>query len=337
MGVPQLRNMYTAFMLSPLLFLSILPVTASASLFTCNLPASGASFQVDAFGSYAFRHPRLSLQNGRVAVLVNGTFLDSVSGSLALAASQTGSSTDAHLGPFSWLNITWAPSPPSPFLATLVTQFRCYATFLAFEAQLPSGATNTCTTWMPNSQRGEFSANAFPSVQFPSFPLEGDLQQAGFFEWAGRFSGDTDAVGVGLRGFTGGMTGGPLVLYDPTFSPNSAFYARPDALLLAPLSSFKASILGLQQGPPVNGSGAPLQWLSGGPQGKPASLPPSFSYSFALVPSGGGVNAATLAYGAILRAGRPVRMASSPAALASALEDVGTSFLSYWLVLTLRP
>ena len=304
----------------------------AASLFTCILPES--SLQVDlTTGQYHYIHTNahLSLLSGRVAVLANSTFLDSVTGTLVVSNSQTGSTTDARLGPYTWLNLTWAPLLKNPFLTSLVTQFRCFPTFLAFVTELPSGAANTSSTAIPNSSRGEFSANAFPSVHFPSFPLHDALHTAGFVEWSGRFTRDTTSIGIGLQGFTGGQTGGPLVLFDPTFVPNSASAARPSALVLAPLSSLKASILGLTAGPPMNSSAPPLQWLSGGPQGKPNTLPPGFSYSFALVPSEEGVGAATYAFGAVLRAAQgTTRMASSPASLSSALEDVGTSYLSYW-------
>lgn len=183
---------------------------------------------------------------------------------------------------------------------------------------------------------GEFNATNLPLAQFPTFiamPYNALGGTLGFLEWAGRFTNDQVSHGTGLRGFTGGQMGGPLVLFDPAFTPGNASAgaagtAKPRSLLVGPWAGMKTTILGIVEDHLHRG----VLWrLAAGPQGHITSLPPGFSVAFALVPSTSGITDVTYAYGsAMRRLYGTQRMAGLPASAASAEADPLQYKLSYW-------
>ena len=153
----------------------------------------------------------------------------------------------------------------------------------------------------------------------------------GFLEWNGRFTNDNIAIGKGLVGFTGGQTGGPLIVYDTTnWQPGngSQLYAKPPSLLIAPLNQVKSSILGIVEDDAHMGS---LWRLSGGPQGHITSLDAGYTYSFVVLATPYGITNATYNYGTIMRQYyNTTKLGGNPQDIASSVIDPLTYKVSYW-------
>jgi len=202
---------------------------------------STGSYQVSVSGSDWF-------QNGSVAVHEGGIWYSSANGSMALTHVFDSNGTDALLGSFEALTLNFTTGSSLSIAAT----FRCYeAGVLVFELAFPEGAVavNTESPGDQPSGGGEFNASSAPSCHFPSFAST-PVQQPdiGFIEWNGRFTNDDDAIGVGLRSFIGGATGGPLVLFGVNSSAPAPAPVSTAAVLGA-FDNFKSTMLALAQEP----------------------------------------------------------------------------------------
>lgn len=180
--------------------------------------------------------------NGSVAVHQGGVWYSTANNSLVLAATAASSGDDTLLGPFHAFTLNYTASA-----LRVAATFRCYAAgVLVFELAFEDGALNVNTEFPGDvpSGGGEFNASSAPSSHFPSFavaPLQ--APDIGFLEWNGRFTNDNDAFGVGLRGFTGGATGGPLTLFAVNASALPPAPTPPATVVLGAFDNFKSTML----------------------------------------------------------------------------------------------
>jgi hypothetical protein len=316
-----------------LLLSSIFAVNAGgvdAANFSCG--ESTSSLAVFANGSYAVAIAGAAVfAGGKVSLHANGRYFDSEDGSLeVVGAGAASAGSDPRLGAYSAFALSYVTTAAPPLRVT--ASFTCYTASgaIVFGASFPDGAPETNTSAAPASPlgKGEFGSSSAPVAHFPSFAASADValgSSLAFVEINGRFSADNTAIGHGLRGFTGGQVGGPLIVFDDSFAPP----ARPAAALVAPLTSIKEAILGLIPDPRAGGSN--LTRLVAGPQGRLTSLPPGYNYSVAIVAAGDGINSVVACFGALMRARYASwRLGGDPADAASADIDPGRYRLSYW-------
>ena len=317
----------------PLLASAASSVAQSATNFSCGSPSSPASLSVFANGSYAVAIAGAAVfSRGKVSLHAAGRYFDSEDGSLVLLGpGEESAGSDARLGAYSAFALSFATTSAPPLRIT--ASFACFTASgaIVFAAAFPDGAPQTNTSAAPSPSllgKGEFGSSSAPVAHFPSFAASpGDAlgSELAFVEINGRFGADNTAVGHGLRGFTGGQVGGPLIVFDDAFMPP----ARPAAALVAPLTSLKEAILGLVPDPRAGGSN--LTRLVAGPQGRLTSLPAGYNYSVAIVSAADGVNSVVARFGALMRARYASwRLGGDPADAASADADPGLWKLSYW-------
>eukprot|EP00118_Oscarella_pearsei_P005534 m.25502 g.25502 ORF g.25502 m.25502 type:complete len:805 (+) comp28821_c0_seq1:115-2529(+) len=135
------------------------------------------------------------------------------------------------------LDVDSVQATDTPLLLT-VKYFKSVDLFV-FETSFPEGGEDMALGQpghqdISQTNLDEFSSSTNLSVQFPSFDFSPDskLTSLGYVEWHGRFSADSNSVGVGLNNFKGGIEGGPLVLYDTKS-------AHSDAIVIGPFNNFK--------------------------------------------------------------------------------------------------
>lgn len=329
-------------------------------VFMCSSFLANTQLQILQNYSYVvFLNNDLWLYGGKTTVRSNNQWYDSELGTLNRTTTGNYVGTDA-LGTFNGYEMNYTAIDNT---FTVTSRFKCYSSFaptygaFVFETVFPQGLINTTTDnlsttsatypWSSNaivngsklrttSSGGEFNSSTLPLVQFPSFicmpynRLGGTL---GFLEWNGRFTNDNIAIGNGLRGFNGGQTGGPLIIYDSNSTrwqpgTNNAALAKPVAVLLAPLTEVKSSILGIVEDIAHEGN---LWRLVGGPQGHITSLPIGYTYSFTILGSPYGITNITYNYGSVMRTYYGTwKIGGYVQDIQSSIVDPLTYILSYW-------
>jgi hypothetical protein len=150
-------------------------------------------------------------------------------------------SGEAALGAYRAWNITYRAGE-----VTFITSFMHFpkADMLLFAQWFPEGARAINITRAVNQtvlSSTEFASSMMPSTMFPSFTRVNSVQGFGVLTWAGRFASAQSAVGLDACAaleYAGGAEGGPLVLF------NASGAAAGGAIVWAPYSNFKATILG---------------------------------------------------------------------------------------------
>ena len=191
------------------------------------------------------------LEGGSLAILDAGAgaWLAPGAGLVPAGAPVLGTGADAELGAYAFLSLPWAANASagttlraaasaasaasvaaadaSPLF---LSNFTCYtdAALAAFSLTFPDGLERL---------GGGPGATERPATRFPSFSADAGTalvsDAMGFVEWAGEMSEYGDKHGVGLQGFGGGRSSGPLLLFNHSQLDFGA-PRRPAALVLGP-------------------------------------------------------------------------------------------------------
>ena len=260
----------------------------------CASAANPLSLSVSADGSYALTHsswPALSLASAPTGLFVSGAWLSSADGSLVRAgAVRSGGGADAW-GQYNSTALDWA-SPSAPSTVLMTTAFRVYADApaVAFAASFAAGVAATGA--------GASGADADSTVtRFPAWALPASSQLA-WMTWAGPF------LNRGLAGplfgpwsaaaktFPGGLSGGPLVLFDATGARSLVLSAASEFMAVSAAATATAVNMGVL--------------------GSADSLPAGFAYE-TVAWAGDGINPNVMSWGAALLAkhGKPHGLSKS--------------------------
>ena len=127
-------------------------------------------------GTYEVKHLGKSMFRGEdgVAIFTNGNWV-SVGSGLSAASSRTVTGTDAGLGDFSALEVSWTDgtdtSTSSPLLVTSAKSYKD-GRAIVFEYTLPRGAAGTSLVQHANATRDEVIVN-FPAFTHTDESLDG--------------------------------------------------------------------------------------------------------------------------------------------------------------------
>ena len=260
----------------------------------CASATNPLSLTVSSDGSYALTHadwPALSLTSAPTGVLVSGAWLSSADGSLVrVGALRSGGGADTW-GAYNSTALDWA-SASAPTAVLVTTSFRVYADApaVAFAASFAAGVAATGA--------GASGADADSTVsRFPAWALPAASPLA-WMTWAGPF------LNRGLAGplfgpwsaaastFPGGLSGGPLVLFDATGARSLVLSAASEFMAVSAAASATAVNMGVL--------------------GSAASLPAGFAYE-TVAWVGANINSNIMAWGAALLAkhGKPHGLSKS--------------------------
>ena len=254
--------------------------------------------------------------NGTITIRSSGQWYSLDDSSLHIAGGVRTAGTDEYGSftkyTFKYITVGGA-SPNLPILASFI----CYSSgLLSFATTWPSGASNTNTSYLPDTGFG------IPISQFPSFPLGSGSFAAESIGWLvnGGIWTIFEVFGVGLlHGFRTGDS--PIWLYNTSYAPATGFTdTKPDTLIMSALDNFK-STYGQVIGNPVL-SNAPSN-LVYGTYGTVTSVPAGYTLTIGLWGSNDGINTATYEWGNMLMSAyNTTRIPTS--------RDISNSKLSYF-------
>ena len=155
----------------------------------------------------------LWLEGGSIAVSSGGVLLSPGAG-LTPGAPFAGVGIDDALGEYRFLSI-----PYSGAGVELTANWSCYSGgVMAFTAFFPDGLANLARPAARLHGRHSGGSGVAPATHFPQFSAGAGtaLRSAdmGFVEWAGEMDEYGNTHGVGLEGYGGGRSSGPLLLFD---------------------------------------------------------------------------------------------------------------------------
>ncbi|KAL1528378.1 hypothetical protein AB1Y20_009729 [Prymnesium parvum] len=253
-------------------------------------------------------HGRVWLADGTIGLTCGGRRYALDDASLLALGDSSEYSAASPAGRFDAIERVWRAGSCARFISTV--RFYRRSGVVEFVSTLPDGAEATATS--PPSLRREYRGAALRvnvSTEFPSFALPSPNACAAlrWQTWDGRllFAPFKQGSAAQLAEWSGGLTAGPLVLWNGTSG------LHPPSVVVGASGAFKSAVL-------AAGGGR----LVGGAQGMLASMPRGYSLGFA-VQSGAGVPAAMLAWGAHLQA------AHRAAARLTLADDVLSRSLHY--------
>eukprot|EP00054_Salpingoeca_dolichothecata_P014978 m.85361 g.85361 ORF g.85361 m.85361 type:complete len:885 (+) comp21264_c0_seq1:72-2726(+) len=173
------------------------------------------------------------------SVHCNNQWYNANDGTLVLHNVTNFTSSDSFLGSFHALTAKWGfKSSTTQDFETSIYYYPDRDAFV-FEQTFTTGCSEAAVD-QPTDTSREFNSTLVALSEFPSFNASASsyLAQLGFVTWAGRFSHDKSLHGIGLEGFLGGSSGGPLVLFEPD-------QVQPSTLVLSTMNNFMSGMLGM--------------------------------------------------------------------------------------------
>lgn len=338
----------------------------SESLWTCSAASGSVTLDTTTL-SYSYEiSGQTWLEQGDYVVHCGG-YYSWLQGGLKLLSASAINGTDPTLGEYEGYSLTFGFAVPSSTCNWPVQmKFRCFSDvqprepgsrnpgdvsaaplpFISFDTTFPIGASGPISTDAETVvSPASYNTSKAPLTHFPSWAADdASFLQSGqlsHIEWAGTFAWQEQNAGVGLHplvgpspsdgslaNYSGGQTGGPVVLHETTWQrgPGAAGSGKPLAVYALPMAQFKHSILALHADvsvpAPAPPAETPLRWVFG-PQGRITSLPANWTTSLGLFASPNGVTDVVMGGGATLQ-----RLYNT--SRLSLANDPGSAYVSLW-------